>query len=162
MSWQDGDYPYAAGFFDGEGCIILGQPPKSSRSREPIGAVTLKVQVVNNVLAPLTWLEETFGGSISYRPIYAHTVKPHYRWLISGKAAAAFLHAILPWLKIKHTQAEAAILFAETLYNPWRHAKERGRPLTKEAIHLRKIAFRDFRQDIEKNGAGRQLKWRIA
>ena len=153
------DKAYIAGFFDGEGCVQLGKNSKSSRSKTVIGGVYLLVQIVNNDKIVLDHICSLIGGNVLAKKSRVGHAQG-YCLYICGKKAATFLNAILPYLKTKRPQAEAAIMFAETLHNPWRIPGASGRPLTEQALHLRTIAFKAFRQEIDKFG-GRGLSWAI-
>lgn len=89
-------YQYIAGFFDGEGSITIHHsdlyPPSSIMVR--IG------QIDDSVLRTI---QTMFGGRIDYDKI------AHYQ--ITGYSAVRFLSAILPYLHIKHNEAELAILY---------------------------------------------------
>lgn len=86
---------YAAGFFDGEGCIL---------TRERRGHVELRVTAVQNAAAPLLLLKEHFGGAV------IHIVpRDIYVWEISHRKAREFLAAVLPHLMVKRERAERAL-----------------------------------------------------
>ena len=148
---------YLAGFFDGEGSISLGKRTKR-------GGFCLTVYLTNAIDVPLLAAQRVFGGRIAQR---LPSVK-HRRRLISnvlslnGDAAARFLHAIYPWLTVKRTQADAALMFAETFHGCWKREKKypRTRMLapTDEANQLRRLAVRAFRAAIDAQG-GRGVSW---
>ena len=154
---------YLAGIFDGEGCIQLSRNA-NGRSRFPVGNVSLKIQVCNNDKRLLeVFTEAGFAGKVQKRTI-KKGYKQSYYWICNGKNAAELLHSLLPYLVSKKSQAEAVLLFAETLHPAWKEPcrSSNGQPpqLTKEAVYLRKIAFHAFRREIEKFG-GRGLSWAI-
>lgn len=148
---------YAAGFVDGEGCIQLAKPSKRGRSKHPVGNMHLLVSVVNNHRGILEEFEKEFGGFVSKKPRF----RSNY-WQISGKKAASFLHLIEPFLVIKRPQAQAALLFAETLLNTWKVPSGNGPyKLTDEGLKLRILAVRAHRKAIEMWSDHAGVTWRI-
>ena len=92
---------WAAGIIDGEGCISLG--PTSGR-------VQLILHVGQVDIRMLQKLYSIFGGII--KPMKDHRPRRRavWRWRVRGDQAAQVLKLILPWLVIKHEQAELALL----------------------------------------------------
>lgn len=84
---------WAAGFFDGEGCIM----PNYKRR----GKTLLRVTVGQTVLEPLEVLKQEFGGwlEIDARKPPNQT---YYRWVICGPSANRFLNSIQPFLRVKN------------------------------------------------------------
>jgi hypothetical protein len=98
----DTDIAYAAGFFDGEGCISISKN----------GAVD--VRVTNTAKNVLIKLQSIFGGSIADRAQKANKVQ--YAYSFYGENAIEFIKLIKPYLIDKLPQAEA-ILEYYTLRN---------------------------------------------
>ena len=96
---------WAAGFFDGEGCVGVYHNQ---------GRYVLSVSVSQGRREPLEILLAMFGGSIQrdYRP-GGYNGKGTYSWRISGNKAAKALKAMLPFLVVKLAQAEVALEFFE-------------------------------------------------
>mgnify|MGYP003346722492 CR=1 FL=1 len=80
---------YAAGFFDGEGCVNCS----SSRNNSFV-----RILVVNTNIDVLKAFQTVWGGDINanYKP-KAHW-KQAYTWRLQHKAANDFLKEILPFL----------------------------------------------------------------
>lgn len=158
---NDLELAYFAGFFDGEGCIQLRGPSKTGRQIETIGGVTLSANVVNTSLTILQQFKENFGGGIYGKPLdkVAHPFRhdTHY-WIVNGRQAGYFLSLIAPHLRVKRLQAEAAISFAETFFNDWRHMARAGWPLTEQALKLRTVSFKAFRTAMN---SARALSWEL-
>lgn len=93
---------YAAGFFDGEGCINV-----SSLRGKPF----VRILVVNTNIDILEKLQQTWGGDIqkNYKP-KSHW-KQAYTWRLQHSACLEFLQDIYPYLVVKKNQAEAAFMF---------------------------------------------------
>jgi len=94
---------YAAGFFDGEGCVNCS----SGRKNSPF----IRILVVNTNLEVLKVFQNFWGGDINknYKP--KEHWKQAYTWRLSHKSALKFLSDILPYLIVKKEQAELAIKF---------------------------------------------------
>jgi hypothetical protein len=104
------DVLYAAGLFEGEGCINI---QASKRSRGRVWYALLCVIKMGD-LEPIALLRERWGGSIHH---YDHAgVLGHramYQWQITAREAAAFLREIRPHLLSTRlrTKADLAIAF---------------------------------------------------
>lgn len=159
---SDHDCAYAAGLFDGEGCVQIVRTPAHKRVRHKEAGLGLTANVVNTDRPVLEWLQERWGGNLQRKVISPGTltrVRPDY-WILHGKRAGYFLTCIQPYSKIKLRQIEAVLLFAETYFRDWRHMGEPGWRLTDEARHLRRMAFRGFRTAMDSQ-TGRGLSWGI-
>jgi|SRR5215831_4650272 len=91
---------WAAGFFDGEGCISLGKPQGRATGYR------LVVKVAQKVDPPLKRLQRNFGGSLWEDKRYGS-----WQWQVCGDTASAFLLEILPYLIVKQKQAQVAVAF---------------------------------------------------
>ena len=156
------DTAYFAGLFDGEGSfrISKGGGPPSRMCSTTESSMTLYVQVVNTYKPVLEELRDLYGGGIyENKANRGHGWKPAWAWVCSGKKAAKFTHDVFPFLRIKKEQAQACLMFAETYHKPWREFRYNG--LTKEAVKLRNLSFKAFRQATEKRTA-RGLTWQLS
>ena len=95
---------YAAGFFDGEGCVNCS----SSRNNSFV-----RILVVNTNIDVLKAFQAVWGGDIYANYKSKSHWKQAYTWRLQHKAASNFLQKILPFLIVKRQQAEAAIAFNE-------------------------------------------------
>lgn len=93
------DIAYAAGFFDGEGCIFIDQNNH---------AYTLEVTIGQNKKDPLEWIRERYGGSLRLQNSETWT-GPKWLWKLRSDQALLFLIDILPYLIVKKEQASTAI-----------------------------------------------------
>lgn len=117
------DAAYAAGFFDGEGCISISYNP-SNKSRKKNGKIyvnerySLYVSLSQNDPAPIDWLVTRFGGSSRFlrgKRSYDQGFYERWNWCITTNAAINFLRTIRPFLIVKASQADIAFEFAETM-----------------------------------------------
>ena len=92
---------YAAGLMDAEGCFSIYKPKSSGKTTSYQARIVLS----SIELSLIKWLVETFGGFYTtHRP---NKGRVWYQWNInSHKAAAKFLSGILPYLRIKKSEAE--------------------------------------------------------
>jgi len=91
------DIVWAAGFFDGEGCVTWAynrSGPKEYRC--------LQVTAVQKKLGPLNFLRERWGGSVGGKTRAGY-------WRACGFRAAAFLKQVLPYLQVKAEAAHEAL-----------------------------------------------------
>ncbi len=89
------DIAYAAGFFDGEGSVVI------SLTKE--GYLRLEVSSSQNLPPVLMWHENTFGGKVYHPRNHAS------QWKIHGKKAIPFLITIQPYCIVKAPDIEEAI-----------------------------------------------------
>ena len=110
------DISYVAGFFDGEGCIILAKPCGSSRG------YSLRVSITQKHKETLVEIQKMFNGKI-----YPHSRKKgegYWSWeAVRKEVAYNFLKTILPYLQLKRKQAQVGLMFLEFNHN-W-HREER-------------------------------------
>jgi len=85
---------YAAGLFDGEGCIT----PRGAKQY-----YLLRITLVNTFEAPVDFMVNLFGGytSVSERV----GCRPLHQWGITGMKAAEVLEKLLPYLIMKKERA---------------------------------------------------------
>lgn len=101
------DIAWAAGFFDGEGCIQLVH-----RTRGRYEDWHLMVHAVNTDIRPLHRFVQLFGGSVQvlHHAENSRGFLPSWQWVVSHKKASAALHTMLPFFIVKKEQAELALL----------------------------------------------------
>ena len=96
---------YAAGFFDGEGCVCVAKMNKpDGRS-----GYTAFMTITNNQLAPLQAIQERFGGRINAKG------KDRLGWVLqlTGHKSRLFAEAISPHLMCKGPQVELLLEFLD-------------------------------------------------
>ena len=100
---------WAAGFFDGEGCVSV-----SRRKRGSFIEHFISVQVGQNDERPLVALREKYGGS----QCFSKTPSGCYRWRIHGKEAEVFLTDILPYSLCKREQIRIVLEIRKLIGKP--------------------------------------------
>lgn len=103
------DLIWFAGFFDGEGCVSI------QRRKIDGGGWHLSLLVPNTAHRVIRGLPALFGGSVFHIKCLPHQWQPQMRWRVSGRQAGLVLHALLPYLRVKHRQAEVAVEFQERM-----------------------------------------------
>ena len=103
---------YIAGFFDGEGCIVIGRRPPN-RGRKTT-SYCLQCSVVQATLEPLDYLQQKYGGIIVDRT--KHKAPQNcYAWQIGSKKAEKFIEDIYPYIYLKKDEFDIAFQFCKTL-----------------------------------------------
>lgn len=103
------DAIYAAGFFDGEGCVAI------SKRNDPLQYQLVTI-VGNTDESVLQWWVERFGGSLyTRRPEVRPNRRQLYSWEARSRKAAEFLKQIQPYVRIKRDQIDAALEFQATI-----------------------------------------------
>lgn len=110
------DKAYAAGFFDGEGHITIAFMSAKARTRGV--TYTMRIGASQNDLAPLLWLRDRWGGSVSQVARRTAVGNATYRWVLCSRKAAGFIRDVYPWLKVKARRAEVALRFQDALFIP--------------------------------------------
>jgi hypothetical protein len=110
---------WAAGFFDGEGCVTVAEDRKP-RVRLRRGSFRLHITVSNTKLPPLERFKTLFGGAVYQQRQNGEKAglaadsagrKASYFWMIPGRSAQKVLESLLPYLCTRHEQAAAALRF---------------------------------------------------
>lgn len=101
MSSDPMDCAYFAGLLDGEGSISCSNPADGP---------CLFVVIGMNDRTALDWVADKFGGIV-------YTLKDGYthQWVSAPEMRKSVLEAVLPYLKVKHRQAELGIAFCDTV-----------------------------------------------
>jgi len=103
------DLRYVAGFFDGEGSIGIYRA-LSKIDRHPV-RFHLKTQLTQNKASRseelLRGLMIHYGGNLTEQRTLSGKIK--FNWQLNSESAVRFLDDILPFLFLKHEQAEVAI-----------------------------------------------------
>jgi len=113
------DCLYAAGFFDGEGCVSLGNY-KTGRSGKKI--VRAQLVVGNTNLPVLEWLRDRWGGKI-YRKRDTIERRPQWQWMLSERHMGAFLDDVVPLLRVKGPAAANAQAFVRLKLARRKHSR---------------------------------------
>jgi len=112
------DIAWAAGFFDGEGCIQIRKSKTGNKMY-----YTLLVSIDNTDPRPLLDLKRIMGGVTKLKgaqSIHSDTWENRsvWRWAVMSKQAELILRSLLPYLRNKKEEAELALLYRETLVGP--------------------------------------------
>lgn len=103
------DICYAAGFFDGEGTILIGKPTRTCGYR-------LIVSATQTSIAPMEWFCPRWGGTISKRKKRKGR-RQAWNWTVTSQLALKFLSDVRPFLIVKAEQADIAIEFQSRKFN---------------------------------------------
>jgi len=127
----DEELAYLAGIIDGEGCVSIAKNTRRGRNY-----YSLRINVSNNSIDLMQWLEDTFGDVVrtSYHRWYDR--RDLYDWTASGNQAQVLLELVLPFLIIKKDQAKLALTLTIAPYggsSRWSY--------TAEEEHYRGIAY---------------------
>lgn len=111
-SWEslsNTDLAYTAGIVDGDGYIGIS---KTKGKTYHLGyQMSLRVSVANTDELLIRWLHQYYGGHIRRKKVYPNHPRPVWAWTVASQVALVFLENILPYLRVKKTQAKVAIRF---------------------------------------------------
>lgn len=132
------DLAYAAGFFDGEGCISIAKN----------GAIDIRI--TNTSKAVLVKLQSIFGGNIGDRTQKVN--KQQYAYCLYGEAAIEFISIIKPYLIEKLPQANTVLEYYDlrSSIEPLRIPKKRGKFANPDRDLLVQV-FRDILSEQKKD-----------
>jgi len=130
---------YAAGFFDGEGCISVSRL-SAGRDRP---AYLLDGAIGNTYLPILQEFQAQWGGSIAPQKKYKAQHKDRWIWHLHGDNLVRFLQDLFPHLHEKTLQVEMALQFVAE--KTARNVRSRGR-LSAEDLALREGFYLALRE----------------
>jgi len=104
------DIAWAAGFFDGEGCIHIGRVFRGVR---PVYVPMITVSQVAR--EPLDELQRLFAGGIYNASSGRPNSKPLLAWKAAGGDAERAVREMIPYLLVKRAQAEVFLAFRERI-----------------------------------------------
>jgi len=136
---------YIAGFFDGEGCVMIAKHKRA----DGFIVYQLRVNISNTNKAILQLINTVFPSVIYEDKIHIDKRKKQWRYAAYDKKAEEFLKTLYPYLRIKRIQAEIAFNFRKTY-------AVRFRPLPKDIRGKRK----DFRKQLHIVNQGGQINAR--
>lgn len=115
---------YIAGFVDGEGCVTLSRIyRKDMRNNNPkfVESVWGNVQIgmahIPKQAELLKEFRDKFGGYYAEFTSKGVNQKDTLFWRLTSHKASEFLKIILPYLRVKHRQAEIVIRMQELTKN---------------------------------------------
>jgi len=124
---------WAAGFFDGEGCITV----EMRRNGDP-GA--LVVMVTQKMRVPLDELQARWLGTVSDN----RSGSGCFRWRLSARKAEAFLVAIRPYCIVKRSQIDIGFAYVKTMGKPGQRTSDAVLEIRRQLIRELANAKRDW------------------
>jgi hypothetical protein len=123
---------YAAGFFDGEGSVVIVR--RQPRNKDRISwSYSILATVSQRDGEIMDWLYGNFGGSV----LWKDRENPTYMWTITHRGAERFLKEILPFLRYKRPQAELALRLQQRLYKTIRRKDGTAEMLSDNELEIR-------------------------
>lgn len=100
---MDMNSAYAAGLIDGEGCVHLDVPRRTTyRARVSVG-------MSQPALGLLTDLQDEWGGTLYQQRKATERWAAAWTWHLTGEPAVRLLVSVRPWLRLKGRQADLAL-----------------------------------------------------
>ena len=138
---------YAAGFFDGEGCVRVAKNRRAERiypsgnRREDFFEYGLAASIAQSYRPILSALSAQWGGLIS--PQKSHANKAMWEWKLGRKAAVRFLREIFPYVRVKSLEVWLALNFDSDITQ---NRRGPGVRLSEEELALREGYYLALRQ----------------
>lgn len=137
---------WAAGFFDGEGSVMIARERQKRNSGGAIYYFRLIIGASNTDVEPLNRLVALFGGFIIDGGVRRSGQKPTFLWRLASDKAADALVEMLPYLTVKKEQARVGIEFQPL--------RQKGRTTEEERIRrfVRDSSYRDEMKLLNQRG----------
>ena len=138
---------WAAGFFDGEGCVIV-ELSKNDKCKHGVRTV-LHAQVTQTSLPCLELFLGWFGGKIVAsrdKTPQGRRWSVQYRWGIKNDGAMEFLAQIRPYLVVKASQVDVAMKYPIRRPDGGKYGN-RANPLPEDVMQAR-LEVRKLLQNI--------------
>lgn len=143
---------YAAGLFDGEGCIAIHATQRKGEKLDSRGAMRhidhvvwkARVFISNTNLEVLQRVQAAFGGSVTQAAPEAfggRNTKRSYVLTFTHSVAEVFLAAVLPHMIVKRKQAELFLEFRSNIQPVGRRPIPREVVWRRHEIYLEMIAL---------------------
>ena len=114
---------YAAGIFDGEGCIYA----RIAMTKTGSMSTFLSFRVAMCSESVIQWLHDQFGGEICVIPPSRTHKKTQFVWQLRGRKIKSVAQALLPFLKEKYQRAKLALTLVDLIsQNNYRRLDEIG------------------------------------
>lgn len=115
---------YFAGFFDGEGCVMINKTKPRSANQNPLYQLCVTACQVNP--QPIYLLHQTYKvGGIYKANVGGRSLSPAFRWVAVSHEAYSFLKRIAKHSIVKRAEIVVAMRFQEHVRA---NAAREGRP----------------------------------
>jgi hypothetical protein len=138
------DVAYAAGLFEGEGCVSIHRH-HPRRQNHPTFSLEALVNMCDR--EPTDLLHRFWGGRLYTITPKEANWRPITRWLVSGRYAAIFLAAIRPHLQTQRVEAKVELALA------FQAQKMPKGPALSFAYHARQAEFAAAIRQLNRVGA---------
>lgn len=135
---KDTDIAWAAGFFDGEGSILLRKYTVKNHIQW-----TLRLVLVQKDPAPLYEFQTIVGG---LGTVHRRETRPITVWEVASHEAEIALRTLYPYLRAKQYQADIALKFRETFRDYSTNRTGIPRKLPSEISSIRENLFDEMLQ----------------
>lgn len=124
---SDTELAYIAGFFDGEGSVMIGRHNGAESS------YLMRISISNTNKDIIDWLVDTLGGYVSDVKLKGNRQRS-YIWYLAAIKASDVLYALLPFLRVKREHAILGLDFQGT-----QRGRNRYTGYNKETLELRSV-----------------------
>ena len=114
------DLAWAAGIIDGEGSIFIMKQRRLDRERDTNYILRVTVESTDPYMAQELKKIFPYGALFSSSRDKRSNNSDTLKWQVNGKKALLVLKEILPFLRVKHEQAQLAIQFQSSTKRHWK------------------------------------------
>jgi hypothetical protein len=133
---------YLAGFFEGDGSIMIFKSPPRGQGKSP--AYRLVLTMTNTNVQVLRLAQKFYGGRIEGPFTRGNRWRPSFRWELDGENCVPFLSDIAPYIQTKHGQIQIAFKFLAQIRNCSTASRGKGygsNPLSDSEIQARESLY---------------------
>ena len=110
MNLEDTKLAYMAGYFDGEGCIIICRSTRRQKT-QTIQSHELRLAIGSTDPRVIYEFQAAFGGRVQFYEAGGKRKCPVYQWHIWSRTATQVIEAMYPYLITKKSDADIALAF---------------------------------------------------
>jgi hypothetical protein len=130
---------YAAGLFDGEGCVRITKRGAAGGTAMRVGQHTMMVQLNNTDEAMIRWLQARWPAALSFTEAsQKENRKARWAWSLTANNALHFLDEIYEFSLTKRRQIKWARRFQ-------RYVQGVGRPRTEQIERLQSVFYAEIK-----------------
>jgi hypothetical protein len=152
----DTERAYAAGFFDGEGCVYMTRTKPQSAANRP--SFQLQTIVTNTNRRQLEWLQQRWRGGIYQQVDRGPNSRPGWQWRLQGaRQAGGFLRDLFEFSIEKRELIDIALRFVDLQAA---HHRRYGRNFMPDEVYRQQEAlWLEHRAIMANRGGPGRRRW---
>ena len=151
---EDTTLAYLAGIIDADGTIGIKRSTYNIRVTGDAKVPSYQERIAMSQVASDVpqMLKDAFGGRVGLHKGYARNARDGLRWEATNRQAATAIRALLPYLRIKRSQAEAVLLLRADKERPRSETRSPTGTVTSMIYGGRSLKWQGKRIDMPRWG----------